>query len=298
MTAACQIIPAVGTIYTIGSWSADDYSTSGFQDAAGNYWSVTSETGLLHTPAMRTNVIDREQSDGEFDGDVWVPGRSITLEGTLRSLSMPALYTAMRQLRGLLVAGSRRQTLVAAFPDLTLQCLVRKDGETLIDKEQHSQPLASWSLVLYAPDPNLYGGTLQSASTTVFVAFSGRAYPLAFPRAYGSSGTAGTVSVTNNGDVTTYPVITISAGAGPMVNPTITAFGGLSLVFNLSLNAGDVLTIDTGQRTVTLNGTAARTWPLITGTLGCPPGVTQLLFNAFSADPTATMSATWRDAYA
>lgn len=300
MTAAldlCEVV-ATGTTYSLGSWSASDV-LPGVQDSAGNVWHVTSEQGLMHSPAPRTNVVDREQSDGEFDGDAWQPGRSITLEGVVSSPDAPTLYAAMRTARGLLVAGSRRLPLIAAFPDLTLQTVVRRDGETLVDKIQHQMPRATFSLVLYAPDPNLYSNALQSASVGVFVAGSGRAYPLAFPRAYGAAGAAGTINVTNNGNETTYPIITLAAGAGPMVNPTVTAFGGLSLVFDLTLNAGDVLTIDTGQRSVVLNGTAARTWPLTSGTLAAPPGAsTQLLFTAFSSDPTATMSAQWRDAYA
>lgn len=297
MTTTDCVPTLVGVTYTIGSWSASD-ANPGVTDAAGNKWHITSEIGLMHSPAPRTNVVDREQSDGVFDGDTWLPGRSVVLEGVVRSPDFPTLYTAMRTLRGLLTAGSRRLPLVAAFPDLTLQTVVRRDGETLVDKlPSPRHPTATFSLVLYAPDPNLYGGTVQSASTGASTPSGGRAYNWAPPRAYGGAGTAGLITVTNNGDATTYPIITISAGSGPLVNPVITIPGGLGLVFNLTLNAGDVLVIDTGARTVVLNGTAPRTWPLTSGTLGAGPGNTQYLFTATTADPTALMSVSWRDAY-
>jgi hypothetical protein len=202
----------------------------------------------------------------------------------------------MRTARALLVAGTRLQPLVAAYPDITVQTIVRKDGECLIDKVQSAHPIATWSMLLYAPDPTLYGSILQSGTTGVFAASGGHAYPRAFPDAYGNPGTAGTVTVTNNGDTTTYPIITLTAGSGQLVNPTITIPGGAALIFNMTMNAGDVMVVDTGARTVLLNG-GARTWPLTSGTLGCPAGSTRLLFTATAAAAGASMSATWRDAY-
>lgn len=292
----CAIPELLGTTYTVGSWSASDVG-SGFLDSAGNHWSVTNEQGLMHTPAFRTNVVDREQSDGVFDGDAWLPGRSITLEGAVRSPDFPTLYAAMRSVRSLLVAGDRRQPLVVAYPDVTIQAIVRKDGECLIDKTVSRHPSATFSLLLYAPDPALYGSTLQSAATGVFIASGGRAYPDAYNDAYGAAGTTGIVDVVNNGNMLTYPLITISAGSGPLVNPTVTIFGGLSLVFALTMNAGDTLTIDTQARTVLLNGTGARQWPTTSGTLACPAGSTPLLFTAASSAVDASLSAQWRDAY-
>lgn len=291
----CAVPALVGTVYTIGTWSAGDAAP--VIDTSNNEWSVTQEQGLMHSPAPRTNVIDREQSDGVFDGDTWLPGRAILLAGVVKSPDFPTLYAAMRTVRGLLTAGSRRQALHAAYPDISVQTIVRRDGETLVDKTVNRNPSATFSLVLYAPDPNLYSDALHSASTGVFAASGGRAYPTAYPDAYGAAGTSGIVTVANAGDATTFPVITISAGSGPLVNPSITEVGGLALVFSLSMNAGDTLTIDTGARTVLLNGAGARPWPIANGTLGCAPGNTQLLFGATSAAIDASMSVTYRDAY-
>lgn len=294
----CISPPTVGTVYTIGSWSAGDAVP--VIDEFGNQWSITQEDGLQHSAAPRTNVVAREQSDGDFDGDAWQPGRSISLTGQIKSPTMPLLYDAIARMRALLVAGPRRLPLVVAQPNVTVQTIVRRDAETTVDKDKSTQPSASFTLVLYSADSNLYGADPeQGASTGVFSASAGRAYPLVYPRVYGPSGTDGVVAVTNNGNTDTFPIIVLSAGTGPMVNPQVTLVGGLTLLFTTTLNAGDTLTIDTGARTVLLNGTAARNWPLPSGTLPCPgPGVSQLLFNAFTSSPGAEMSVTWRDAYA
>jgi hypothetical protein len=264
-------------------------------DSLGCVWYLTDYKGWAGSPAPRTNVIDREQSDGQFDGPAWQPGRQITLDGKVICPSNYVMHEAMDMFNALLVAGSRTGTMTAVEPHLTRQAVVRRDAENDFTPVGNTDAL--FSLILYAPDSNRYGSVLNTASTGVFQASSGRAYPLAFPRAYGAGSSAGTVTITNNGNVTTYPIITLNAGSGPMVNPSVALFGGLTLTFALSMNAGDQLVVDTGQRTVQLN-TAARAWPLTSGTLGCDPGTSQYLFNAFSADPTATMSVAWRDAYA
>lgn len=285
---------ADGATFTIGSWGAG--MVTPVTDSNGCIWYLTDYKGWQGAPAPRTNVVDREQSDGVYDGPVWQPGRQITLEGKVVCPSNLVMHKAFDVIGAVLVSGSRTATLTVVEPHVTRIATVRRDAETLIDPVGNTD--ATFSMILYAPDPNRYGSVLQTGSATLYQASTGRAYPLAFPRAYGSaSASSGTVTVTNNGNVMTYPIITISANAGPMVNPSVTLIGGLTLTFTLTLNAGDVLTIDTGQRSVLLNA-AARAWPLTTGTLGCAPGVTQLLFNAFSADPTATMSPAWRDAYA
>lgn len=291
----CAVPTVVGTTYSIGSWSAAD-ALPGVTDAAGNVWSIQDEKGLMHTPAFRTNVVDREQSDGVFDGPAWLPGRTIVLDGVIRSPDFPTLYAAMRTVRGLLAGLTRTAPLVAAYPDITIQTVVRKDGECLVDKIQSAHPIATFSMLLYAPDPTLYGATLQSASTGVFAASGGRAYAKAYPVAYGPGSSTGLIAVTNNGDTTTYPIITITAGSGPLVNPTITELGGNALMFPFTMNAGDVLVVDTGARTVLLNG-GARAFPLANATLGCGPGATQLLFSAVSSAVGASMSVAWRDAY-
>lgn len=282
-----------GTTFTIGSWGAG--SLVPVVDSNGCAWYLKDSKGWSGSPAPRATPVDREQSDGVFDGPAWQPGRQITLEGTVLCPSNAAMHLAADVASGILVAGSRTGTLTVTEPALTRQAVVRRDAETLFDFAGWNA--ATFSLILYAPDSTRYSSTLHSGTTGIYQTSAGRGYPLAFPRAYGGSGTAGIVTVTNAGNLTTYPIITINAGSGTMVNPSVTAFGGLTLTFTQTLNAGDSLVIDTGQRSVLLN-TAARAWPLTTGTLGCPPGSTQLLFNAFSANPTATMSVTWRDPYA
>jgi hypothetical protein len=186
-----------GITFTISSWGAG--MPAPVIDSLGCVWYLTDYKGWAGSPAPRTNVIDREQSDGQFDGPAWQPGRQITLDGKVICPSNYVMHEAMDMFNALLVAGSRTGTMTAVEPHLTRQAVVRRDAENDFTPVGNTDAL--FSLILYAPDSNRYGSVLNTASTGVFQASSGRAYPLAFPRAYGAGSSAGTVTITNNGDI-------------------------------------------------------------------------------------------------
>ncbi len=119
---------------------------------------------------------------------------------------------------------------------------------------------------------------------------------------WGSAGATGVMALTNPGTAPAWPVFTISAGANPLVNPTITdQASGRSLRYSGTLLAGDVLVINTNPfaRTVTLNGSGDRR-PFLTRAewFSVPKGTSAaIVFGADIYSATAQLSATLDPAY-
>jgi hypothetical protein len=287
-----------GTVWSVGTgWTGYGAGTIS-PDLYGSLWYVEKSTGWYGSPAMRAQVTDREQSDGVFDGPAWLPGRQVVLEGVVTGQSRAGLLQSLRAARGLLVAGNRVDTLTCADDDVALQAVVRRDGESLFEQTGLS---AQFSMSFFAPDPVLYSTALHTATTGLYSGGAGRPYPLVFPLVYGAMGSTGVLPIVNAGNLNSYPVVTLSnpITSPPLVNPSVQLSGGSRVALNLTLAPGDAVTIDTGQQTVLLNGTASRYSALTVDSafFGCQPGSSQLLFTADSGSG-ATLTATWRDPYA
>lgn len=137
-----------------------------------------------------------------------------------------------------------------------------------------STPQVSWVAVgLHCPDPYWYDAidqiaTYTTGATTPFL-------PASFPMLISSTTVLASPTVTNGGDDDAWPVWTIT---GPGTNPALRNLtSGKSLVFDLTLGAGEQAIIDTrpGYKSVTdgqggnLYQALSRTatlWPLARGT--------------------------------
>jgi hypothetical protein len=118
---------------------------------------------------------------------------------------------------------------------------------------------------------------------------------------FGEPGSTGALSARNDGSAPAHPTVEFR---GPVTRPALTNLAtGDVLEYDLPLAAGDVLTVDTREGTVTLNGTASRistatsrSVPEQTFTL--PPGTTDMTFRAApDSDPAGTVVVRWRSAY-
>ncbi|MGI8665658.1 MAG: phage distal tail protein, partial [Jatrophihabitans sp.] len=139
--------------------------------------------------------------------------------------------------------------------------------------------------------------TLNHATSGLYSGANGRAYPLVYPRVYGSLGNQGLATVHNAGTLDAYPLITLTAAPGvPLVNPQVRLVGGTQVQVAITVDPGGTLLIDLQNQVVLLNGIADRTG-LVNGTFfSCPPGDSQILFTADSGLG-ATLDAAWRDPY-
>lgn len=197
---------------------------------------------------------------------------------------------------GTLLGGENRVgrlTVDEAARAMVRTCAVRLDDTTKVQPYGPGDPRRGiWSIVLYSPDPNRYGAIAKSVVTSRFQPGGGRTYNLIPPRAYGVNGSPGTVSIVNAGSRVTWPVLSI---AGPVVNPSVRVIGGASLTTLMTVAAGQTLVIDTGARTVLLDGVTRRHF-LSTDSqwFSAPPGQTDLLYSADSGSGQLTVQ--WRDA--
>jgi Phage tail protein len=146
-------------------------------------------------------------------------------------------------------------------------------------------------------DPLIYGSTLKSASAGLPSPTAGLTFPVTFNVTFGAS-TGGSFTVTNNGTYLSPPVFTIT---GPVTNPRLTFTStGAFFALNIALGASDVLVIDMGKRSVTLNGTASRLNTIVSGSswFGFPTGTWSIGVSSSDASPVAALfTANWRDAW-
>jgi hypothetical protein len=167
---------------------------------------------------------------------------------------------------------------------------------TLLPKGAAAEAVAEF----VATDPRAYEHTERSASTGLGSVSGGLGLPHGFPHGFGVAA-GSSILAANDGNFPTYPVITFTAGAGGLINPSVEHVGkGATLEVLIELDAGDTLELDLLERSAILNGTASRsnlirrpgsTW----FALDPAPAVNDLRFAAGGGD--GTMLVAWRDAY-
>lgn len=204
---------------------------------------------------LRGNNLDRPGRHGTFPGQTHAEERVIEIE------------------------------LTAAVEDATLLALLRR--ATVPDEDPVEEPLAMWfeteqpqvvlaklkrravptdhafsvghhraTLQFVASDPKRYAVT-ETVSPTVGLpspGIGGLTFPLTFPLAFGTPGTPGSTTVTNTGEVPTWPVYTLT---GPITGPVITTGGSvLRFATDFELELGQTAIIDSDTRSVLINGVA------------------------------------------
>jgi hypothetical protein len=156
---------------------------------------------------------------------------------------------------------------------------------------------APFSLSLIAPDPTIYDNSAGGLNTVVLnpALGGGVTWPITWPIVWSVGSQP--ISITNTGNVTIYPTITLT---GAMTNPTIlnVTTGQFFTLTGLTTSAGDVLVIDLLNRSVILNGgsvlnyktSTSSWWPLIAGSNSIKFTTTN------TADP-VTGLLSWRSGY-
>lgn len=264
----------------------------GVVDDAGVQWLVDTLQGW-DSAEVRSTVTQREAAHGSWMSPSYLGERIITLSGTLAAPTGALLDAAVEQLLAAApLSGFATLTVYEAIPK---QVSVRQSGKPII--QPIGDRLATWSLLVTAPDPRRYGTSLRSATSGLPATSGGLVLPAAPPWTLSAVTTSGFIGMTNEGSLTAYPTLAI---AGPVQHPTVTVryAGGVTaaLAYASDLAAGDVLTLDCQEHTAVVGGASRRryvsgTWPEI------PPGGADLLFGSSVYSSTATLTATWRPAW-
>lgn len=153
---------------------------------------------------------------------------------------------------------------------------------------------------LMALDPTVYAATLSQQTTGLPSSTGGLGFPIQFPVQFDAVTTSGTVLLTNAGTADTGLLLRID---GPAVQPRVSLTNLTdpadikTLRFNLTVESGQWLSIDTAARTVSLNAVASRRgqtagqWPLL------PPGSHELSWSSDAYNAGAMLTASWRSAW-
>ena len=144
--------------------------------------------------------------------------------------------------------------------------------------------------------PFIESNSLGSATLSIATTTEGLQFPATFPLVFGA-GTGGSASVVNNGNAPAPWVATIS---GDTPNPRITHVeSGKFIEFvGLTIVAGDVLTLDSKNKSVLLNGTASRRSYMTAASrwFDLQPGSNTIQFSS-GGITTGQLTFTWRDTY-
>lgn len=269
--------------------------TLGAVDSAGVAWTIDPD-GLQgwDSADVRTQYSERQADHGAWAGPAYLAARAITLTGRIIAPDLPTLDSAIDQLSA---AAALSDTLLTVTETVPKQCTVRRSGRLLLKWD--TDRIASYSVLLTAADPRRYDTVLQSQSTALPSTSGGLTLPITLPITITATTVSGTITLTNAGTIATRPVLTIT---GPVTSPVIVATrpdgSTTQLSYSDTLGSGDVLVIDSGARTVVLNGSVSRrlylsgTWPEIP-----PQSSVTFSWSASSYDPAALLAGTCRSAW-
>lgn len=248
---------------------------------AGSVYQINSVDGLESLPAIRNQDDNKGYNDGMFTGRDFLGGRTLTFEIMTFAGGGNSAHTNFNLLQAALVpqtSGTTTLSFQLSPSDATYRFSARvRDRKTVVDPEYTFGFIRS-QYTFFCPDPRYYSDTATTASMTPQQPL-GRTYDRTYNLVYGGGSIATSTTITNSGNWTTYPVITIT---GPALNPTIgNITTGQYITVNYGLANTDTLVIDLDQKLITLNGNSARN--LIAGNsqwFGAPPGTSNFYFTA------------------
>ncbi|MEW5658360.1 hypothetical protein ABGT92_23940 [Streptomyces cinereoruber] len=267
----------------------------GSVDSAGVAWRLQELQGW-DSPEVRTEMQQREADHGAWPSPVYLGARPIAAAGVIEAADRVSLDGAMERLRS---AVALTDTLLVVYETTPKQAVVRRSGKLIM--QYLSDRLASYSLMVTAPDPRRYGTVLQTGEALLPIVTGGLAPPVMPPVTIVSTSVSGVISASNAGTFETRPVVIID---GPVNLPRILfqmPDGTVrSLLYSQALGTGDRLVIDTDAHSVILNGDVSRRrflstptgWPVIPA-----ESMTLIQFTAAAYVAGAKLTARWRSAW-
>jgi phage-related protein len=205
-------------------------------------------------------------TDGSAFGRSKIKARTLTLNIVMLSTA-PRIFTALNRA----IAPNGLKTLVLDTEDYGIVT-----AQVEISNRMKGDSIRLVSVQLTMPDPHLYA--LEPVSVQLGATYSAeKAYPYTYPRTYGAA-TGGEGTITNDGNVDAYPVITIDGTCSGITVTNKTT--GESISVSPALNECDELVIDCRPDTcgVYLNGVANIGLKTSPGWIHCPPGDNQFVF--------------------
>lgn len=283
-------MPDVGV--QIGTVFMHDTAGEPPRDADGVRWKLNRLEGWFDGWEGAGNVDQRSQADGAWVSPQYAGPRVVHVGGSIEAASWDVVTRAWDR-------------LLAQIPFRQLGPLVVSTGEGTIAAQtaqirQHEKPIlaeryptwAKFSLSLLAPDPRKYATVTQSVGLVLPITTGGIAPPLTPPLTITGSTSTSQATLTNEGNVLTYPVLTITGPCPPARIANLTTSEVIRVVDPVP--AGQTLVIDVAAGTATTGGQARR----VLGTWwGLQPGANEISFTADTYDAGAGLTVAFRSAW-
>jgi hypothetical protein len=235
----------------------------------------------LDTAPLRTSTDEHQGMDGTYIDTPFMSSRTIIVTGNLYTdpADPDTLLNSLRR--------DYAQDTVRPFyfqlPGQGTKFINCQGGGLVYDVDTNRRVgMTPVQFTLLAEDPYIYDYPPTSATVAVpTLSILGMSFNMTFNLGFGGPLPNFGATVNNNGTHTAYPFITIT---GPVVNPVLTdSYSGTSMALSISINAGDVLTIDTRLKSIVLNGTVSRRTAMAgLKWISVPPGVSDTI--SFTAD--------------
>jgi hypothetical protein len=263
---------------------------AGFILGGGGSYHVEQVDGWDDLPDFASYDAPRSRGHGDHIGSQFVRARIVTVSGSI------ANRDARDGLAQALVAASPVQS--DAIQDLTIETFgraltasARLIRRSLPVGDNYAAGAVPFALQWKCPDPLRYGAIQSAVSTGLPTSSGGLAYPLTYPLTYGTSGSSGQLTLTNDGTADAPFVATVT---GSLPTGFEISAAGQRIRYEFPVPAGETLTIDTGEGTVVAQGTADRRGNLTSADwIQVPAGsTTTLQFTSLGGtyDPAATLT--------
>ena len=286
---------------TVTSLNPYSFAFNGFVfGGASSPYQVLSVDGLKALPSLRVQDSDRGYQDGTISGRDFLNARTVVI--TLQIMSGNGL-SAQANYNLLQAALQPQQTGISPLqfqlaPGDNFQYVsarVRRAMATVDPDYTYGKIKAQYEF--YCPDPRYYDYTTQTASMAPTQPL-GRTYNRIYNLTFGGGSQTQTATIVNNGDTTTYPLITIY---GPVINPVVgSTTSSQALSFNYTMIQSDIISIDLQYKTILLNGNPARN--LLKGSsqwFAAAPGTSLFYFTGTGTTIGQTNATVqWNNAYA
>ena len=259
-------------------------------DGFGCLWHTTSLTGFDGSPASSMQTTQKPRSPGAWPSPANLVAKTPAISGTVTAPDADGLQAAIDRLNSAatltdMVATIRRGTSVRSV-------IGRRAGDVAVDDD--SGDTINWALNLTCLDPRKFGPAVLG---TVALPFStgGITVPTVVPTVVSSSGSSGTLQLSNPGNATGPVTVRVD---GPATGPKITnVTAGLQITLDpaLTLAAGEFVVIDMEGETVLAGGVASRNGYLDYtstnfGWFGFLPGVNLFQVDSASYDPSTVFT--------
>jgi phage-related protein len=226
-------------------------------DSTCHYYVYTPIPGIAEVP-QRVTQFNRAGEDGVFIANIFQGQRTIHLDGIVAATAGVDDYTTMRQNISSLQQATRNNSGVLQQKT----CLfTTDDGNTYAVTGQITNILLPDQFLTNAPfsldiicNDWFFDYNNQQSLTLQLATGGGFILPVDVPIVF-AAGTGNVGTANNAGNVTAYPIITITGIAtNPLiVNQTTSQY----ISFNLTMISTDTLVIDPQNKTVLLNGVSA-----------------------------------------